>query len=196
MRLPLVELSNATAVLIDCIVWAALSTVVGLVTHRADDVRFVREGWLLRIRPWERDGRVYEERLHIKRWKNHLPEAGHLFEGGFDKKHLRRADPLYLERFVIETRRAEWTHWVLLAAGPLFVLWNPWGIAVAMVIYAVVANGPCVIIQRYNRCRLGRVLDRSRRLEPERAPDPPRQLGDGHSRSGGWAVGRTNPEHR
>ena len=29
--------------------------------------------------------------------------------------------------FVIETRRAEWTHWILLIAGPFFLLWNPWG---------------------------------------------------------------------
>ena len=56
----------------------------------------------------------------------------------------------HLERFVVETRRAEATHWLVLAAGPFFVLWNPWGLALVMVAYAVVANVPCLLIQRYN----------------------------------------------
>ena len=175
--------------------WTVLSTTVGYATHRLSDARFAGDGLVLRARRWERDGALYEDRLHIKSWKAHLPEAGHWFAGGFDKKHLGEGTTAHLQQFVIETRRAEWTHWILLLAGPFFLLWNPWGLGLVMVAYAVVANGPCILIQRYNRSRLERVLGRARRRS-ERAPDPPRQVGDGHSGSGVWAVGRTNPEHR
>jgi glycosyl-4,4'-diaponeurosporenoate acyltransferase len=71
-----------------------------------------------------------------------------------------------LNRFVTETRRAEATHWVLLAAGPLFLLWNPWGLGLVMIAYAVVANVPCLVVQRYNRARLLRVVERARRRAP------------------------------
>ena len=204
MSLPVVELSTVAAVLVDCVVWAGVSLAVGLTAAYIPDARFARDGWLLRVRIWERSGRVYQDRLRIKAWKAHLPEAGQWFAGGFDKKHLRRGDPAYLEEFVVETRRAEWTHWTLVVASPLFVLWNPWWLALAMMAYAVIANGPCIIIQRYNRCRLQRVVDRARRTHrtiptdppdqatlptgrpgrlragPRRAPDLPRQVGDSH----------------
>jgi glycosyl-4,4'-diaponeurosporenoate acyltransferase len=203
-----IDLSNSGTVLLDCVVWAVVSVAVGYTARRSSDDHFARDGWLLRARPFERDGQFYEDRLRIKAWKGHLPEAGHWFADGFDKKHLRRGSAGHLEQFVVETRRAEWTHWTLMIAGPVFLLWNPWWLGLVMIAYAVIANGPCIAIQRYNRCRLARVLARAhRRSAPRRddasaprsgsirAPDPPRQVGDGHSRSGVWAVGRTNPEH-
>ena len=69
--------------------------------------------------------RLYRDVLRIQRWKDRLPEAGALFAGGVCKRaaHRRRAGGL--ERFVVETRRAELGHWLAAAAGPLFVLWNP-----------------------------------------------------------------------
>jgi glycosyl-4,4'-diaponeurosporenoate acyltransferase len=70
---------------------------------------------------------------------------------------------------VVETRRAELAHWPILALGPVFFAWNPWWLALAMVGYAVVANVPCILVQRYNRARLYRMLgaDRDASLTPE-----------------------------
>jgi glycosyl-4,4'-diaponeurosporenoate acyltransferase len=95
-----------------------------------------------------------------------LPEAGSFFPGGFPKRTLGDRGSPHLERFVVETRRAELTHWVVLAAGPVFFLWNPWWLAVVMVVYALVANLPCIFVQRYNRARLERVLAYRARREP------------------------------
>ncbi len=105
---------------------------------------------------------MYERRLRIARWKDRLPEAGDLFADGYDKRVVTRAD---LPRYVIETRRAEYTHWAIMAATPLFLLWNPFLVWWAMVAYAVIANLPCLVIQRYNRARVLRILSR-RRPEP------------------------------
>jgi glycosyl-4,4'-diaponeurosporenoate acyltransferase len=63
-----------------------------------------------------------------------------------------------LSRFAAETRRAELVHWCVLALTPFFVLWNPVGLFLAMVAYGVIANVPCIAIQRYNRSRIVRAL--------------------------------------
>ena len=59
-------------------------------------------------------------------------------------------------------------HWAIPLVTPLFALWNPAWLVGAMVAYAVVANAPCLIVQRYNRGRLLRVL--TRRNERRTAP--------------------------
>ena len=105
----------------------------------------------------ERDGALYQA-LRIRRWKDRLPEAGAFFAGGISKRHLPGRARGGLERFVVETRRAELGHWLAAAAGPLFVLWNPPGVAAVLVAYGVAVNLPFIAIQRYNRLRVERVL--------------------------------------
>jgi len=94
-----------------------------------------------------------------------------MFAGGFSKARAVGRSTEYLERFVVETRRAEVTHWVVMAAGPFFFLWNPWYAGVLMCVYAVVANVPFIVIQRYNRARLHRILEGRRQrgvqVEPQ-----------------------------
>ena len=63
-----------------------------------------------------------------------------------------------LERFVLETRRAELGHWLAAAPGILFVLWNPPAVVPFMVAYGLLVNLPFVAVQRYNRLRASRVL--------------------------------------
>jgi glycosyl-4,4'-diaponeurosporenoate acyltransferase len=155
-------------VVVDAGVWAGLSVAVGWTANRLPPERFERDGFVTRLRPAETDGRFYRRTLHIGRWKDRVPEAGTAFAGGLAKRTLVARDPDRLHRFAVETRRAERVHWVLLACGPAFLLWNPLPLGLAMVGYAVVANGPCIVIQRYNRARLGRI-GRRREAGPEAA---------------------------
>ncbi|MGH9025724.1 MAG: hypothetical protein ACRDWD_06345 [Acidimicrobiia bacterium] len=143
---------------IDVVAWAVISTSAGYLAHRLPVRWLARDRIPFRLLPFERDGRWYEQRLRIKRWKDRLPEAGGLFRGGFSKRAVGARDPAHLARFAVETRRAELTHWLILAAAPFFFLWNPWWLGVVMVAYALVANLPCMVIQRYNRARLQRAL--------------------------------------
>jgi glycosyl-4,4'-diaponeurosporenoate acyltransferase len=154
---------NLVLALSGAIAWGVWSSVCGYVAHRLPRARLEREGWLLRIRPRERGGRVYERVLRIKRWKDVLPEAGALFRGGFSKRRVQRHDRAYLADFVRATRRAELAHWAILALAPTFFVWipvfgMPWWLATAMFGYGVVANVPCILVQRYNRARLERML--------------------------------------
>ena len=149
----------AAAVAIDVVAWAVISAGAGYVAHRLPAERFRGDGWLTRRRTHETT-RVYERHLRIKRWKDRLPEAGALFRGGFSKRAITGADATHLERFVVETRRAEHVHWWILASAPLFLLWNPWWLGLCMLAYAVATNVPCIAVQRYNRLRLRRALGR------------------------------------
>ena len=150
-----VELSLLWTVVLDVAVWGAWSTVCGLIAWRYPTPRLATDGWLTRIRPFERGGRLYDK-VGIRRWKDRTPEAGALFPGGRSKRSSGGRSQL--ARFAIETRRAELTHWWVMAAGPLFVLWNPLPLAAVMVLYAAAANLPCILIQRFNRARVMRLI--------------------------------------
>lgn len=153
----IVSLNDWLVVALNVIVWFAWSAGIGYVGHRLPTAVFERESWLTRLRAFETRGRWYERRLNIKRWKDRLPEAGAFFAGGFSKRTVTRSE---LARFVVETRRAELVHWVAMALWPVFAIWNPpWAVGVVFV-YAVVANAPCLLVQRYNRARLAYLIDR------------------------------------
>jgi glycosyl-4,4'-diaponeurosporenoate acyltransferase len=146
-------------VLVDIAAWGAFHAATGYAAHRLDDSRLARDGWLLRPRRFEAGGRCYR-RLGIHRWKDRLPEAGALFEGGVSKKELPSPDSDGLTSFVRETRRAELAHWWAMACSPLFLLWNPPVASALLVAYGVLVNLPFILIQRYNRFRAQSALVR------------------------------------
>jgi glycosyl-4,4'-diaponeurosporenoate acyltransferase len=102
----------------------------------------------------------YERWFGVKHWKDRLPDGARWFGGGFVKNELLTTDAAYLERFIRETRRGELCHGCALLFVPIFFLWNPWWGNLVIVAYAIIANLPCVIAQRYNRLRLRHLLAR------------------------------------
>ncbi|MGH9078406.1 MAG: hypothetical protein ACRDY0_13325 [Acidimicrobiales bacterium] len=142
--------------LVDSAAWAGWTTLAAWRGRRWSGDRLARDGWLTRLRPWERGGGLYVG-LGIRRWKRWVPDAGRLF-GGRPRRVVRPRDPAEWEALVAESRRAERVHWLTLAALPVVLVWNRGILLAAMVVYAGVANGPCIAIQRYNRARLGRLL--------------------------------------
>ncbi|UDY36052.1 glycosyl-4,4'-diaponeurosporenoate acyltransferase CrtO family protein [Dermatobacter hominis] len=165
MALPLDDIA---AVLVSCAAWAVIGVVTGFVGNRLPERRIDHDTWLTRPRRIERDGRLYQRTLRINRWKDTLPEGGAIFAGGTSKRHLGGSSDADLLRFAAETRRAELVHWANLAAGPLFLIWCPLRLGVAMVAFGVVAHSPFICIQRSNRLRIGRIL-RCRADRPGRA---------------------------
>jgi len=102
----------------------------------------------------------YYEMLGIRRWKTLLPDGAGWFTGGFPKARLTGKDADYYQRFIRETWRGEICHWAAIACVPVFFLWNPWWGNLVIVVYALLANLPCILIQRYNRLRFGKALAR------------------------------------
>ena len=145
---------------VDVLAWGFFHAATGYAAHRLGDHRLAQDGPLLRQRSFEAGGRWYRRRLRIHRWKDRLPEAGALFDGGVSKRELPGLDADGLRIFVRETRRAELTHWWAMSCSPLFVLWNPPLPAALLVAYGVLVNVPFIAIQRYNRFRTLPLLER------------------------------------
>lgn len=100
---------------------------------------------------------------HMQRWKRFLPDGASWFAGGFPKRNLQARSVGYLRRFAAETRRAESCHWCFLVMSPVFFIWNPLWASAVISVYALVANLPCIVVQRFNRNRLLAAIARKER---------------------------------
>ena len=156
----LVQLSPLATVVVDTLAWLAVHLGVAWAVTQLEARRFDPRAWLFRERALERGGQAYQRLFRIEAWKRLLPDGARLFRRGFRKKRLGSRSPEHLARFRVETCRSELAHWVVVACAPLFFLWNSPGVGLVMIGYAVLANLPCILTQRYNRCRLTRVLAR------------------------------------
>jgi glycosyl-4,4'-diaponeurosporenoate acyltransferase len=136
--------------------WPALHIAIGLAALRVPPYIFACDTWLTAPRLWEQDGHVYRDRLAIRRWKHLLPDAAPWL-GGFAKKKVCERNSAYLAQFLTETRRAEMAHWCMLGCLPIFFMWNPPWARWVMTAYALAANIPCILVQRYNRFSLKRI---------------------------------------
>lgn len=152
-----IELPTLWLVAVNVLGWPAIQLAVAWLFMRLPAGSFDPQSWLCRPRMWEAGGRLYERVFAVKLWKRRLPDAAPWFRGGFAKKNLSAADPSYVSRFIGETCRGECAHWTMMLAAPLFFLWNPWWADLIMVAYAIAANLPCILVQRYNRLRLSRL---------------------------------------
>jgi glycosyl-4,4'-diaponeurosporenoate acyltransferase len=165
---PIVSVPPLVALGANVALWASAQVLAGYAAHRLPLSKLERDGWLLRIRPFEDRGRWYERTLRIGRWKDRLPEAGAFFDGGMTKRAIPARRAGGVERFAAETRRAELAHWASFACLPFCVAWNDvLGVAL-MVVYGLAINLPLIAIQRYNRARTDHILTaRTRRRLPQ-----------------------------
>ena len=138
-----------TIFIINAVGWLILHMSIAAIATRLDARHFARDNCLYRVHPFEI--RFYRRILRIRSWKHHLPDGALWVGGHLPKKDLRPSDPASMRQFVIETRRGEAAHWLMLACFPIFFLWNPPWACLVIMAYAVLANLPCILVQRYNR---------------------------------------------
>ena len=112
----------------------------------------------------DREMRVFRA-IGLPKWKDRLPQLN----PEFDKRHLANGrDPVYLDRFLFITCRAEVIHYVIGVLGWLSLFFcllsanrTAWLIRYAVIALVIqLANLPFAWIQRYNRKRLYRVRKR------------------------------------
>lgn len=108
---------------------------------------------------WEHNGKFYTTILHIKLWKDSLPQ--YVGKNGFSKKNLNKYTDLsheYINEFIHETCRAEWYHTFCLSGCIIFLLINKTFVCKLLFSSLSIAiNLPFILIQRYNRIRLNRL---------------------------------------
>lgn len=121
---------------------------------------FSSNKFIYKPRKWEKNGNFYVRVLKIKKWKDKLPQF--VAKEGFSKKNLNTSDisKEYLERFILETCRAEWNHLMCCMYGVVSFFINYQFYAILFSIIPIAANLPFLVIQRFNRLRLVKLADK------------------------------------
>jgi len=111
---------------------------------------------------WEKNGMFYT-RLKIQFWKDKVPDASQYIKGMFRKKLGVFRSKDYLEELILETCVAEFVHFLLILASPVFTMIMEGMVGyVGMGLY-ILGNIPFIVIQRYNRPRLVMLMERQER---------------------------------
>lgn len=120
---------------------------------------------MYRCRKWESEGKIYQKIFKVRSWKKYLPDAGALLKGGYVKRHLQTLSKEGLQRFLVESCRAELSHILAILPFWVFGLFAPPRVILFMFICSIAMNLPCIITQRYNRPRIVRLLQDVERSE-------------------------------
>ena len=147
------DFSNLTILLLNCLGIPATHLGIAWFCEQLADERFLRP---LPSAP-PKPGNIYEKIFHIRRWKHLLPDGAPLFNG-FPKKKLESTEPAYLRKFILETRRGEFSHWLQWLVITSFIAWTPSPASLIIILYAALSNLPCLINLRHTRQRLIPVL--------------------------------------
>lgn len=140
------------------IIW---NMVILLFSTRLDRSSLNPNRKMFKEKNWEENGRFYTKILHIKKWKDSLPQ--HVGKNGFSKKHLVKTSQLsieYIQEFIFETCRAEWNHLMCCLYSIIAFLINPLNYAITFSFVSIITNVPFILIQRYNRIRLKKLLSK------------------------------------
>ena len=146
-------------VAINGIIWLILHYGISALCFRIPLAYFLEERPFYRMASWEQDGEIWNRLFHVKKWKKHLIDGSSIVKKSYNKSHLHgtRRDDLTI--FAAETKRAELTHWLLMVPAPFFFFWNPTWAGWIIIAYALIANLPFIMTQRYNRGRLAAILN-------------------------------------
>ena len=139
--------------------WVLWFFIVGFFASKLEDSFLSKDYTFTNLYNFEKDASWFRKYLKIDKWKDRVPELGGVFGDGFQKRSIDLGTRDQLELFIRETRRAELAHWVMTAGWIITIAFNPIWAIVFNLIFAHIVNFPCLIIQRYNRARLIKVLE-------------------------------------
>lgn len=160
----LIHLPTFWTIILDIVVWFVIHVAVVFYAVQIPAQRFNPNSSLYRLRRWGKSPAFYQKFFKIKRWKRHIPDGAKFFKRrGFPKKTLKNSSGPYLYAFLLETCRAELTHWIIILFAPLFFLWNRYWVGWFMILYALIENIPIILVQRYNRARFLLIIERKGR---------------------------------
>lgn len=116
--------------------------------------------------PVEAEGKLYEK-IGIRSWQNKAPDISKLIPGIMPRKEIpKRPNADALKSMINETCVAELTHVLLCLAGfAVLRLWPGVGGLFFFALYLLLGNVPFILIQRYNRPRLQKLLRAAERRE-------------------------------
>lgn len=153
--MPPISLPVTWMVILDFIAWAFFHMAISIICLKIPLAFFLEDRVWFRIFAWEKSGKRWQQLFRVKKWKGRVLDGATIFRKGYAKKRLHGSSISDLNVFGAETKRAELTHWLCIVPAPLFFLWNPIWVGWVMILYALLFNVPLIIVQRYNRGRIG-----------------------------------------
>lgn len=131
---------------------AVISVGIGLTAPRWPAAWLDRDRGPLHLTRFDTQKRY--EQLGVTWWKRRFPDGGD-WAGGESKSRLPRLDdPDQVQRYIVETRRAEWVHWLANLSVVPILFFAQWWIFLAFLIITIIVNAIPIMIVRYNRLRL------------------------------------------
>ncbi len=107
---------------------------------------------------WEKGGKIYQQLFRVRSWKHLIPDGSKTYRGAFSIKKLPTSELTYLLRWLKESIRSELCHWFMILPAPFFFLWNSIKGGWLMVFYAFFNNLVPIILQRFNRPRIRKLI--------------------------------------
>lgn len=172
---------DITTVILDVIAWVMFHLSIGFWTSKIPvDVFNPQHSWYM-TRIWEKGGEIYQDLFRVKDWKKYIPSGAAVYKNAYEIKHIKAFTVNNVTRWLKESCRSEFCHWVMILPGFLFFLWNSTIGGWIMVVYAFLNNLVPIIMQRYNRPRVRKLLNRlkneaAREMEIEIYLDHPQTL--------------------
>lgn len=144
--------------ILDILAWVVFNLSVSYLCTLIPGQRLDPRGSFFHAARWEKEGQLYEQLFHVRTWKQRIPNGANLFNKNLSLENLPARDPASLQRWLKESIRAEVCHWLLILPGFLFFLWNPQPVGWIMVLFAFLFNLGPIILQRFNRPRMRRLI--------------------------------------
>lgn len=160
--MPIVDLPILWIVVLDALAWGFFHLAISFYTVRIPYNWFQRNAHLFRLFPFEQNGTLWNQLFFVNSWKSLIPDGTMFIRNGYNKRALQGTDIHSLKEFIVESRRAEFTHWLTILPAALFFLWNPLWASWINVAYALCFNIPIILAQRYNRPRFERLVHRKK----------------------------------
>lgn len=143
---------------IKCVIYLGILGIVSHIVGEAIPRKWMDPGKFPFVcREWERDGKIYDG-LNIRAWKDHLPDMSRVMKKMVPKKIVAGMGETELIRLIQETCIAELIHQMLILFSLFCInIWPGRGGAVVALLFSA-GNVPFILIQRYNRPKLIRLL--------------------------------------
>lgn len=163
----IIFLSDLVTIIVDVLAWICFHLGIGYWCSHLPLHLFNPQQKLYLTQSWEQNGEIYQKIFHVRSWKKLIPSGAALYRNTFKLKNLPTFKLDYIETWLKESCRAEFCHWIMILPGFFFFLWNSVEVGWWMVAYAIANNLVPIVMQRYNRPRVRKMLAQIKKSLPQ-----------------------------
>ncbi len=154
----IVYLSDNATFFLDIMMWVFFHLSIGWSSSRIPVSFFDPAQSRYQTKKWEKDGKIYQTLFHVRSWKRIIPSGAALYKDAYEIKNINSFSLDNIRIWLKESCRAEFCHTIMILPGFLFFLWNNTATSWLMVAYAFANNFVPIIMQRYNRPRVRKLI--------------------------------------